>query len=212
MSSARSQKRCASPGSWRTSRAGKEFEHRHLVVEVEVREWLIEQVKFGRLRQQGSNAETLAFAAGKGVHLTRFKALQADGSQRTARQFGVVCGFPVPASEMGVAPGEYCFQNARAKRVALMLPEPSAVQGGGARFKAAVIGAGQQYGATGSGAQAGKGGQQCRFAGAVAAQYRQAFAFVQSQVERANNAAPTYLDPQLARFEQAAHFGCRDRR
>ena len=151
-------------------RAGEQFEHGHLVVEVEVGERLVEQVERRRLGEQGGDGQPLALAAGQGVDLPLFHAGETDGGQRAARQFGVTGGLPVPAAEVRVATGERGFEYRRAERIGLRLAEPGAAQGRVARAQCGVGGAAEFDAAGNRFAQPGQRGEQGRFAGAVAAE------------------------------------------
>ena len=75
----------------------KKFKDRHLVIEVEVRERLVEQVQRCRLGEQCGNRQTLPFAAGQGVDLAGFHAVQTDRFERIAGDFAHHAGFPRPS-------------------------------------------------------------------------------------------------------------------
>ncbi len=58
---------------------GQQFESRNLVIEIEVRQWFVEQVEARRLGQQAGDRQPLPLAAGQRVHVALCEIAKTDG-------------------------------------------------------------------------------------------------------------------------------------
>ena len=187
--------------------AADQFQHRDLVVEVEMRQRFVEQIDARLLHQQGGQRHALAFAAGQRVDRTLRQIGQPQRRQRLARQRFVRRAFPVPARQMRVAADQHGFQHAGGEGVALMLRQQSAQARRAARSERGVAVAGEQDFAGLRRAQSGQRMQQRGFSDTVAAENGKALARLDRQVEPAHHPGGANRDGQIASGQQRRHVG-----
>jgi hypothetical protein len=182
--------------------AREDVEHGDRVVEVEVGQRFVEQVKLGFLGQQRGHAEPLPLAAGQRKNAALLHALKPHEVERGAREGGVGGALPGEAVEVRMAADQRTFEHRRGKRVVLDLRQEAAAQRGLAGRQGGVGCAAEQHFAAARRAQAGQRRQQGRFAGAVAAQDGEPLAALQGEEEVAAEHAGADCHRERPRFEQ----------
>jgi hypothetical protein len=149
---------------------GKQLEGGDLVVQIKVRERLVEQVELRRLRQQGGNGQPLPLATRKRLHVALREFGQTDRGQRLTGFSGIGVGLPIPAIEMGMASDQCRFEDRRGERLAAALRQPAPNAGATPRAELGVAAPGEADLARIRRAQTGQHREQGRLPGTVAAE------------------------------------------